>query len=247
MLAHRESSDLAKQLIQTTIEKQSVPADQLIIHSDHGPSMTSHTVAHLLGSLGVTKSHSRPHVSNDNPFSESQFKTMKYRPEFPQRFGCYEDALGFCRRFFEWYNNEHYHSGIGMLTPASLHYGQAPKIHSARKQTLQQAWQRTPERFVHGAPKPHPLPTAVWINPPTRTPERKSGTPAVYGVEVPEETSLTHPRSGYPSNGCVPAEPSTVSPDLKTIPQKTTLNTRAMPQKIPGVRGLAPDHPEKRL
>ena len=247
MLAHRESSDLAKQLIQTTIEKQAVPADQLIIHSDRGPSMTSHTVAHLLGSLGVTKSHSRPHVSNDNPFSESQFKTMKYRPEFPQRFGCHEDALGFCRRFFDWYNNDHYHSGIGMLTPASLHYGQAPKIQSARKQTLQQAWRRTPERFVRGVPKPHPLPTAVWINPPARSSERKNGTPAVFGVEVPEETSLTHPRSGYPSNGCVPAEPPAVSPDMKTIPQKTTLNTQAMPQKIPGVRGLAPDHAENRL
>ena len=132
MLAHRESSDLAKQLIATTIEKQEVPADQLIIHSDRGPSMTSHSVAHLLGSLGVTKSHSRPHVSNDNPFSESQFKTMKYRPEFPQRFGSYEDALGFCRRFFHWYNNEHYHSGIGMMTPASLHYGQAKEILSAQ-------------------------------------------------------------------------------------------------------------------
>ena len=99
MLAHRESSDLAKQLIETTIEKQAILPDQLIIHSDRGPFMTSHNVAHLLGSLGVTKSHSRPHVSNDNPFSESQFKTMKYRPEFPQRFGSYEDAQGFCRRF----------------------------------------------------------------------------------------------------------------------------------------------------
>ena len=94
--------------------KQNVCEDELIIHSDRGPSMTSHSVTQLLISLGVTKSHSRPHVSNDNPFSESQFKTMKYRPEFPDRFGCYEDGLSFCRQFFDWYNDEHYHSGIGL-------------------------------------------------------------------------------------------------------------------------------------
>jgi putative transposase len=242
MLAHRESSDLAKQLIQTTIEKHEISADQLIIHSDRGPSMTSHSVAHLLGSLGVTKSHSRPHVSNDNPFSESQFKTMKYRPDFPQRFGSYEDALGFSRRFFDWYNNEHYHSGIGMLTPASLHFGQAKEILSARKQTLEQAWQKTPERFVHGIPKPQRLPKAVWINAPNREAEKKNEAPTVHCAEAPEETSLTHPRSGYPLDGCVPAEPSSVSPDTTTIPQASSLNTRVMPEKIPGVRGLAPDH-----
>ena len=127
---------LAKQLIETTIEKQKIPPEQLIIHSDRSPSMTSHSVAQLLGSLGVTKSHSRPHVSNDNPFSESQFKTMKYRPEFPQRFGCHEDALAFCRQFFAWYNQEHYHSGIGLLTPSSLHYGQATEVIASRKKTL---------------------------------------------------------------------------------------------------------------
>ena len=112
--------------------------------------MTSHSVAQLLSSLGVTKSHSRPHVSNDNPFSESHFKTMKYRPEFPKRFGCYEDGLQFCRAFFAWYNNEHYHSGIGLLTPSSLHYGHAVEITTARDETLQNAWQKTPGRFVNG-------------------------------------------------------------------------------------------------
>jgi len=244
MLAHRESSDLAKQLIQTTIEKHQISADQLIIHSDRGPSMTSHSVAHLLGSLGVTKSHSRPHVSNDNPFSESQFKTMKYRPDFPQRFGSYEDSLGFCRRFFHWYNNEHYHSGIGMMTPASLHYGQAETILSAREETLERAWHQNPERFVHGIPKPQGLPEAVWINAPSRGAETKNEAPAVHCAEAPEETSLTHPRSGYPLDGCVPAEPSSVSPDTTTIPQASSLNTRAMPKKIPGVRGLAPDSTE---
>jgi putative transposase len=244
MLAHRESSELAKQLIEITIEKQDIPADQLIIHSDRGPSMTSHRVAQLLGSLGVTKSHSRPHVSNDNPFSESQFKTLKYRPEFPQRFGSYEDALGFCRRFFHWYNNEHYHSGIGMMTPASLHYGQAEEILTARERTLELAWQKNPERFVRGIPKPQRLPKAVWINAPNHEVKTKNEAPAVHCAEAPEETSLTHPRSGYPLDGCVPAEPSSVSPERSTIPQKSTLNTRVIPKKIPGVRGLAPDSTE---
>jgi putative transposase len=166
MLAHREQADLATRLIRETIEKQHVPQDQLIIHSDRGPSMTSHSVAQLLGTLGVTKSHSRPHVSNDNPFSESQFKTMKYRPEFPDRFGSYEDGLSFCRRFFPWYNDEHYHSGIGLVTPAMLHYGQAQQIIAARQATLQTAYAAHPERFVQGVAKPAELPSAVWINPP---------------------------------------------------------------------------------
>lgn len=168
MLAHRESADLAKKLIQETIEKQQVSSDQLILHSDRGPSMTSHSVAHLLANLGVTKSHSRPHVSNDNPFSESQFKTMKYRPDFPQKFGSYQDALSHCRQFFTWYNEEHYHSGIGLLTPISLHEGRAAEVIEKRESTLKVAFQRTPERFVHGIPKPLQAPKAVWINPPSR-------------------------------------------------------------------------------
>ena len=240
MLADRESADLAKQLIETTIEKQAIPPEQLIIHSDRGPSMTSHSVANLLSSLGVTKSHSRPHVSNDNPFSESQFKTMKYRPDFPQRFGSYEDGLQFCRQFFDWYNNDHYHSGIGLLTPSSLHYGHAKEITAARQQTLEGAWQKTPERFVNGAPKSMSIPKAVWINAPKPDAEKKNGAPEANCPGAPEETSLTHPRSDYPSKGCVPAEPSSVSPDTPTVPSKQSLNTRAMPEQIPGVRGLAP-------
>jgi len=132
MLAHREQADLAKKLIEETLMKQNVQRDQLIIHSDRGPSMTSHSVANFPGSLGVTKSLSRPHVSNDNPYSESQFKTMKYQPEFPDRFGCYPDARSHSRQFFDWYNNEHYHSGIGLVTPASLHYGLAEGIIASR-------------------------------------------------------------------------------------------------------------------
>jgi len=166
MLAHRESADLAQRLIRETIEKQDVNADQLTIHSDRGPSMKSHGVAQLLASLGVTKSHSRPHVSNDNPFSESQFKTMNYRPEFPNRFGGYDDAMAFCRPFFTWYNDEHYHSGIGLLTPAMLHYGQAIKVIEQRQQVLASAYTVHPERFVQGRPTPPRQPEAVWINPP---------------------------------------------------------------------------------
>ena len=241
MLADRESACLAKQLMETTIEKQNVQDEQLIIHSDRGPSMTSHSVAQLLSSLGVTKSHSRPYVSNDNPFSESQFKTMKYRPEFPKRFGSYEDALQFCRGFFQWYNDEHYHSGIGLLTPSSLHYGQAEEITNARNRTLHSAWAKTPERFVGGIPQTPAIPKAVWINAPKKVVEKKNEAPEAHCPGAPEETSLTHPRSGYPSDGCVPAEPSSVSPNDSNLPTKQSLNTRVIPEKIPGVRGLAPE------
>ncbi len=178
--------------------------------------MTSHGVAQLLATLGVTKSHSRPHVSNDNPFSESQFKTMKYCPEFPRRFGGYEDALSFCRRFFRWYNDEHYHSGIGLLTPATLHHGRAPAAVDARRKVLQAAYSAHPERFVRGVPKPPPLPTAVWINPPAQIAALDHGAqqkrlPEIHVPRKPD-APLRHPRPGYPSSGCVPAEPDSVSP-----------------------------------
>jgi putative transposase len=213
MLAHREQAHLAERLIRETIEKQDVCEDQLIIHSDRGPSMTSHSVAQLLIALGVTKSHSRPHVSNDNPFSESQFKTMKYRADFPERFGCYEDGLSHCRQFFDWYNDEHYHSGIGLMTPASLHYGQASEILASRQQTLQSAYAAHSERFVSGIPKPPELPSAVWINPPSNgAANEKKRPPEINCPQRPEEASLTHPRPGHPSSSCVPAELESVSP-----------------------------------
>jgi putative transposase len=247
MLAHREQAELARKLIRETVTKQGVCEDELIIHSDRGPSMASHSVAQLLISLGVTKSHSRPHVSNDNPFSESQFKTMKYRPEFPDRFGCYEDGLSFCRRFFAWYNDEHYHSGIGYVTPASVHYSEASSVVSARRQTLQLAYDAHPERFVKGTPQPPPLPSAVWINPPS--PEAKANAKRPPEINCPqkpqEEASLTHPRSDYPSASCVPAELTSVSSDGSTLSSCQPLNTRVMPEKIPGAWGLAPKEKEK--
>lgn len=167
MVAHREKSALAKKLIEQSCEKQGIQQDQLIIHSDRGPSMTSKPVALLLADLGVTKSHSRPYVSNDNPYSESQFKTMKYRPDFPKRFGCIEDARSFCQGFFDWYNTEHYHSGIGFLTPEDVHYGRAEQIIKEREKVLKVAFERHPNRFKGKVPKPMALPKAVWINKPS--------------------------------------------------------------------------------
>ena len=166
MVAHRESAALASRLISDTCEKQGIKSEELILHADRGTSMSSKCVAMLLADLGVTKTHSRPHVSNDNPFSESQFKTLKYRPEFPKRFGCIEDARSFCRGFFAWYNTQHRHSAIGWLTPETVHYGQAKAATVARQAVLDEAYQRHPERFLGGPPVAPTLPSAVWINPP---------------------------------------------------------------------------------
>ena len=167
MVAHRELAVLAKKLIKETTKKQSIKPGQLVIHADRGSSMTSKQVAFLLADLGVTKSHSRPSVSNDNPYSESQFKTMKYRPEFPDRFGSIEDARAFSQTFFPWYNTEHYHSGLGLLTPEDVHYGRAASIIEARKEALMAAYEKHPERFKGRIPKPMLLPDAVWINKPS--------------------------------------------------------------------------------
>jgi putative transposase len=167
LLATRESAELAERLLAETIRKQNVVADQLIIHADRGTSMASKTVALLLADLGVTKSHSRPHCSNDNPYSEAQFKTLKYRPAFPDRFGSIEDGRAFCRRFFHWYNHEHRHSGIGFHTPAAVHFGHAQRIQVERAHVLQIAYAAHPERFVRHAPIPPPLPGPAWINKPT--------------------------------------------------------------------------------
>lgn len=167
MIAHQESQELAKQLIQETSDKQGIMPGQLTIHADRGSSMTSKAVALLLSDLGITKTHSRPYVSNDNPYSESQFKTMKYRPEFPSRFGSLEDARLFCQSFFSWYNDEHYHSGIGLLTPKQVHFGQADEIIRKRQDVLREAFVRNPNRFKGNIPKPLQLPAAAWINKPT--------------------------------------------------------------------------------
>ena len=166
MVADRENSALAGRLIEETCTKQGVEPKVLTLHSDRGSPMTSKCTAQLLGDLGVTRSLSRPQVSDDNPFSEAQFKTLKYHPGFPRRFTDMNHATGHCRSFFPWYNTEHRHGGISMLTPHDVHHGQAPAVIAERKRTLEAAWVAHPDRFVRGIPKPSPLPEAVWINPP---------------------------------------------------------------------------------
>ena len=168
LIADRESAELAEQLIADTVARHDVEPGMLTLHADRGTSMRSKPVAALLVDLDVAKSHSRPYVSDDNPFSEAQFKTMKYRPDFPARFGCLADARAFCQEFFAWYNNQHRHSGIGYMTPHSVHYGAATAIHATRQATLNGAFLAHPERFKGKNPQPHALPAAVWINPPTK-------------------------------------------------------------------------------
>jgi putative transposase len=171
MIAERESATLAEELIAETCARQGIQSAQLTIHADRGSSMTSKSVAFLLADLGVTKTHSRPHVSNDNPYSEAQFKTLKYRPDYPSRFGCQADARAWANTFFTWYNQEHHHSGLALLTPADVHFQRAQVVLQKRQLVLQAAYQKTPQRFVKGLPVPPQLPQAVWINPPNVTPK----------------------------------------------------------------------------
>lgn len=178
--ASGESAVLARRLIRESCDKQRIESEQLTIHADRGPAMRSQTVAQLLATLGVVKSHSRPQVSNDNPFSESQFKTLKYRPGFPERFDSQEQGLAFCREFFPWYNDEHRHWGLGLLTPEVVHFGRAPAVLEARAQTLTAAYVAHPERFVQHPPRPLTLPEAVYINPPNTQPKLLSSTAEVH-------------------------------------------------------------------
>jgi len=161
-VADAESATLFRPLFDDAIAKHNVPPGQLTLHADRGGPMKAKATAFLLADLGVT----RPHTSNDNPFSESHFKTLKYQPRFPKRFGCIEDARSFCRAFFIWYNQEHHHAGIGLMTPDQVHYGQIDAVHAARQLTLDHAFRENPERFVKKPPTPPAKPTAAWINPP---------------------------------------------------------------------------------
>lgn len=192
MVAHRETAALAEKLIRDTCARQGILPGQLTIHADRGSSMTSKPVALLLADLGVVKSHSRPYVSDDNPFSESQFKTMKYRPQFPDRFGSMVDSRAFCQAFFPWYNTDHRHSGIGLLTPYEVHHGLADQRIADRAHVLASAYAAHPERFVGGLPQPPPRPTEVWINPPkpplTDRGEKTDlvGSPQSHGIDLGE-------------------------------------------------------------
>ena len=165
-VADAESAALFRPLLDDAIAKHHVPPGQLTLHADRGGPMKAKATALLLADLGVTRSHNRPHTSNDNPFSESHFKTLKYQPRFPKRFGCIEDAKSFCRSFFDWYNKDHHHAGIGLMTPDQVHYGQTDAVHAARQDTLDRAFRENPQRFVNKPPSPPNKPTAAWINPP---------------------------------------------------------------------------------
>ena len=218
MVASRESAALAKQLLLESCQKQGIQMDQLTIHSDRGPAMTSKPVALLLADLGVTRSLSRPHVSNDNPFSESQFKTLKYCPEFPDRFGFLQHARSFSDRFFTWYNQEHRHSGIAMLTPEIVHYGRAEAVIAARRLVLEEAYRKHPERFVRQPPEPLRLPAAVWINPPAQMVPNSSAGPSA------EKTS----RVFDPQAICLPAPDALDGPESRAtgeIQPVATLNS----------------------
>lgn len=171
LLANRESSTLAVELIRQSCHREGIVREQLTVHADRGSSMRSKPVAFLLADLGVTKTHSRPYTSSDNPYSEAQFRTLKYQPDFPKKFGSLEDARTFLHSFFAWYNHEHRHSGIGLVTPAQRHSGEDKTVYNRRQITLEAFYRQHPERFIRGMPSPPKLPGKVWINKPNE--ERK--------------------------------------------------------------------------
>jgi putative transposase len=178
MVASRESAELAQRLIREACERNHVTPDQLTIHSDRGPSMTSKPLALLYADLGIVRSLSRPHTSNDNPFSEAQFKTLKYRPDFPDRFGSIEDARVHAAALLDWYNNEHRHSSLALLTPADVHHGRAGARLEVRDRALDAAFAQHPERFVLGPPKAPRPPANAWINPPQQNQDHQPQLPA---------------------------------------------------------------------
>ena len=217
-----ESGALAKELFGEATERQGVLPDELTVHSDRGSAMTSKTMCQKLADLGVTKSLSRPRVSNDNPYSESQFKTLKHTPSFPGRFGSIEDARAFCRMFFCWYNEEHRHSGIGYLSPGTVHRGQAQRVHDARSTVLAAAYERHPERFVNKKPSPPSRPSDAWINEPVQAIEvgelrskERSGVALAAGQ--PEEFNpSTASQPGAPGGQSKGARPRAASLPLTT-------------------------------
>jgi transposase InsO family protein len=198
-----ESATLFTPLFKETVAKHGVPPGQLTLHADRGGPMKAKPTALLLADLGVTKSHGRPHTSNDNPFSEAQFKTLKYQPMFPQRFETIDDARAFCRNFFRWYNADHHHVGIGLMTPDQVHYGQVDALRDHRQHTLNQAFAKTPERFVRKPPEPPAVPAAVWINPP-KPPANNSGAADQPRPRTPQ---------GGPETGPATARPNTLADD----------------------------------
>lgn len=198
MIAERELAELGKELIIQTCAKQGIQPGELTIHADRGSAMQAKSVALLMADLGVNKTHSRPHVSNDNPYSEAQFKTLKYYSTYPGRFGSLVDARKWAHDFFGWYNHEHHHSGLGLLTPADVHYGRAEAVLAQREMVMRQAYARHPERFVNGSPRLPELPAAVWINPPqtgmevSNTEQNEVVEHVAIGTENQQDTKTLH-------------------------------------------------------
>jgi putative transposase len=195
MVARHESARLAQRLIEATCVKQSIGPHQLTIHADRGAPMRSKLVTELFSDLSIDASHSRPRVSNDNPFSEAQFRTFKYRPEFPDRFGSLEDARGICHDLFAWYNDAHHHSALNYLTLADVQYGRAATILKVRHRARLAAYAAHPERFVNGPPRPETLPTAVWINPPPKTTRQDATGTAIVTPNDPQHGVIEGPHS----------------------------------------------------
>jgi putative transposase len=214
MLAPRESAALAERLIAETCAKHDIQPGQLTLHADRGGAMRSKPVALLRADLGVTKTHSRPHVSNDNPFSEAHFRTLKYCPQFPDRFGSIEDGRAFCQSFVRWYNHDHHHSGLGFLAPAVVHFGQATAVRAHREVVLAAAYLAHPERFVNGPSRPADLPTAVWINPPVKKPARQDAPGTTIVLADDHRVAPIHARND--------------DVELATIDRNATLITEAL-------------------
>jgi transposase InsO family protein len=239
-VADRESAELFRVLFEETLLKHDVPAGQLTVHADRGGPMKAKSTAQLMADLGVTKTHSRPHTSNDNPFSESAFKTLKYQPEFPTNFGCKEDASTFCRAYFAWYNEEHHHSALGLMTPNQIHHGQADAITTARQAVLDAAFAVHPERFVSKPPIPPEKPGAVWINPP---PKAKK--------QAPETTSssndpilVTPQRSSPDSTGGNRSGPQAARP-ITLADGGPEWEVPVVPRGRPIAIGHRPQHPNE--
>jgi putative transposase len=205
MVAEEESADLAHHLIAQSCRKWAIQPGTLTIHADRGAPMTSKAVGQLMEDLGIAKSHSRPYTSNDNPYSEAQFKTMKYRPDYPDRFENMAGARLWASPFFDWYNHQHRHSSLGLMTPATVHFGLAAQVTEKRAQVLQYAYQRHPERYVKGLPQPPQLPQAVWINPPTP-------------IQPSSDSSLVLAQpTDHLEDGCIPLAASLTSNQNPTI------------------------------
>jgi putative transposase len=252
MIAEVETAELAEQLIAEACAKQGVQRAQLTVHADNGSPMIAKSVAILLADLGVAKSHSRPHVSNDNPYSEAQFKTLKYHPDYPERFGSVPDARSWARTFFHWYNHKHHHTGLGLLTPADVHAGRAEAIRQKRQAVLQRAFDAHPERFVNGVPQPDELPQAAWINPPKAVANQPDAEPenpvvpaeyvAVADTHGANAGTLASPAIlSYTSNGGTEGR-ATLRSDLSADPVDSVAGQSRVHAALPGACQKAQPH-----